>query len=529
MSNFHGLEMAKRALFAQQNALYTTGHNIANANTEGYSRQRVNFEADIAMPAASKNRMGIPGQIGTGVQIESIERIRNKFLDLQFRGENSLAGYWEKRAEALGRMEDVMNDLHETGLSAVMDDFWSALQDLAVNPTNAGARSVVVQRGIAFSETFNYINSQLTQIRSDIAEEINTTEKELNLILENIDSINEQIKALEVNGYVPNDLYDARDRYIDDLSKIIPITVEFEDSRKTSPGQVVDAKDTIKAQQGVAMVFLKVTNEDGSQGEIKLVDGITLEHAEISLVKEKSADGEDYFSGIQVKTGTDTHFTGINHNDSGPVMEKQKGTLQSLIQAYGYQDGTNVTGDYIEMQRALKQMAESFAKEFNELHNEGTPYMDYGGDNFFFDFKTDPTDPFAWQLVVMDHIKENPFHIAASPQGGERGGGAHAFKLAGLFDEPLDDLNQKSIRDFYAEKVGFLAVELADAERMNRNTGVLLTQIENSRQSVSSVSLDEEMTNMLKFQHAYNAAARTMTATDELLDRVINNMGLVGR
>ena len=175
MSTFHGLEMAKQALFTQQSALYTTGHNIANANTEGYSRQRVNFQADTAMPAAAKNRMGIPGQIGTGVKAGSIERIRNQFLDTQFRGENSLASYWEKRAGALGRVEDVLNDLQETGLSSVMDQFWSSLQDLAVNPTNDGARSVVAQRGIALSDTFNYLNHSLTQIRTDLKEEITQT------------------------------------------------------------------------------------------------------------------------------------------------------------------------------------------------------------------------------------------------------------------------------------------------------------------------------------------------------------------
>ena len=92
MSTFHGLEMAKQALYAQQSALYTTGHNIANANTEGYSRQRVNFETMPAYPSGSRNRPQLPGQIGTGVKTGSIERIRDMFLDNQFRAEHSKAG-----------------------------------------------------------------------------------------------------------------------------------------------------------------------------------------------------------------------------------------------------------------------------------------------------------------------------------------------------------------------------------------------------------------------------------------------------
>src|SRR5690625_1772986 len=148
MSTFHGLEMAKQALFAQRSALYTTGHNISNANTEGYSRQRVNFETMSPYPAGARNRPEIPGQMGTGVKAGSIERVRDQFLDNQFRAENGKSGYWETMSHALGRMENILNEPSESGLSHTMNQFWESLQDLGVSPDNSGARSVVAQRGL---------------------------------------------------------------------------------------------------------------------------------------------------------------------------------------------------------------------------------------------------------------------------------------------------------------------------------------------------------------------------------------------
>jgi flagellar hook-associated protein 1 FlgK len=494
MSTFHGLEMAKQALFTQQSALYTTGHNIANANTEGYSRTRVNFEADTALPSASKNRMGIPGQIGTGVKAGAIERIRNEFLDVQFRGENSSAGYWDKRADALGRMENVLNDLNETGLSAVMDQFWSALQDLAVNPTSDGARSVVVQRGIALSDTFNYLNSSLSNIRGDLRSEITQTEEDVNHLFGSIQSLNERIKALEVNGYVPNDLYDARDRDIDALSRILPVEVTYEDSRKNRMDDPVPPGGN-GAQDGTAVITMNGTI---------LVNGVSLEdppQLEVHFIGEEN-----------VEAVASVTIGGAELMPLSPSPE-QNGTLNSLIKAYGYLDDSGTgAGDFLDRMNQLNEIRDDFIREFNSRHADGLDLNGEAGGAFFGE-----TDG---RMHVNEALVSNPDLIAAGVSG--EGDGENAFDLSDVFEEA-------GTRDAYADLIGRLAVELQDAERMQQNTGVLLTQLEGSRQSVSSVSLDEEMTNMIKFQHAYNAAARSMTATDELLDRIINNMGLVGR
>src|SRR5699024_10162538 len=153
----------------QQSALYTTGHNISTATTEGYSRQRVNFETLPGYPSPARNSTNMAGQIGTGVTAGRAESIRDKCLDSQHRTQNSRAEYWETNANALSRMESLLNEMDESGgLSEVLDDFWSSLSDLAGNPQNEGTRKVVANNGLAVAETFQYLSGSLETIRKDL-------------------------------------------------------------------------------------------------------------------------------------------------------------------------------------------------------------------------------------------------------------------------------------------------------------------------------------------------------------------------
>jgi len=497
MSTFSGLEVAKRALFTQQAALHTTGHNIANANTEGYSRQRVNFEATEAFPSASRNRPQIPGQIGTGVRAGSVQRVRDSFLDTQYRGENSQVGYWETKADALARMENVMNELTNTGLSASMDQFWQSLQDLSVYPENSGARSVVLQRGAALADTFNYFSDSLSNIRGDLKQQINTTVNDANSLMKQIDEINEQITQLETHNYVTNDLYDERDRLIDDLSSILNIRVTKESSSPNTTG----------AQEGA--VSIELLDADGSSTGIQLVDGGNLFYQEISVGYRGDTDS------FAPETELDA-VTSIHIGEQELEELDGNGALKGLIESYN--------NTYPEMLGKLDQMAYAFATEFNNIHGQGYTLDGNEGQAFFGGFG-DSSFGAAGSLAVAI---TDPEAIAVS-ESGETGEGQNALNLAEVFDTPLDRLEGVSIKSFYESTIGELGVQAEQANRMTENTTILRSQVERQRMSVSAVSLDEEMTNMIQFQHAYNAAARNITAIDEMLDRVINNMGLVGR
>ncbi|WP_339213866.1 flagellar hook-associated protein FlgK [Ornithinibacillus sp. FSL M8-0202] len=487
MSTFHGLEMAKRALFTQQSALYTTGHNISNANTEGYTRQRVNFETLPGYPSGSINRPQIPGQLGQGVQAGSVERIRDKFLDLQFRSENSKASYWETMSGSLYRVESLLNEPSESGLSSTMDKFWQSLQDLAGNPENSGARSVVVQRGLAVADTFNYLRENLTKMQADVSNQIDVTIGDANSILRQINRINDQIKELEPHGYVTNDLYDQRDNLIDKLSGIVNI---------------------------------KVHRDPSSESALDIADGL----ARIELVQD---NGQSYPTPIfLLEPGEEPVEFGLNEEKeitlNGEAVDLPSGSLKALNDVLGTNDADENAVSFTSLLNQLDELAQTFVDKFNEQHAEG---KDMNGQ--------DGTDFFQYNdgvMTVVASLVDDPNLIAAS-ENGDSGNGANALELAKMFEDKNEDdaINGKSIKGFYQSMIGNLGVAAQEANRMADNTVVLRSQVEEQRMSVSSVSLDEEMTNMIKFQHAYNAAARSMTAVDELLDRIINNMGIVGR
>lgn len=512
-STFHGLEVAKKALFAQQRGLYTTGHNISNVNTDGYSRQRVNFETSIPYPPRAFYKPKIPGQFGTGVEIGTIQRIRDEFLDFQYRIENSRASYWEKRSEALSRMEELLNEPSENGLSKTLDQFWQALQDLTDDVQNPGARSVVAQRALAFAETFNYYSRSLQSIQTDLKEQIDVNVGRINSLVRQINAINEQIVKIEPHGMLPNDLYDERDRLIDELSEFVNIKVHYTSS---SPG-------SLEIADGLASIEL-LDDRGHSIG-----DGVFL------LDIENADSIQDAINELTIGEDADTGaITGIyveGHDDLNDLSLLQStGRLKALIETYGYiDDNGEVVGDYPEMLANLNQMANAFAEAFNAQHAQGVNLSDDGVIPDFFVTNDGSAEFTAENITVNKAILDDPNLIAASLPGEGSQNANNALELAKLFDEGLEGLDGASVRSFYTKLIGELGVEGQEASRMVENTNILRAQVHDQRRSVSAVSLDEEMTNLIKFQHAYNAAARSMTTLDEMLDRIINNMGLVGR
>ncbi|MGD7023345.1 flagellar hook-associated protein FlgK [Rossellomorea vietnamensis] len=529
-STFMGLETAKRGMFTQQGALYTTGHNIANANTPGYSRQRVNFQQTEPYPPVSMNRPQIPGQMGSGVEAGSVQRVREKFLDVQYRGENNKLGYWEGKMEAMKKMEEVMNEPSDSGLAKTMDMFWQSLQDLAVNPTNSGARSVVRQRGVAVAETFNYISSSLSSIRKDLKNEIDVSENQLNSLTRQIDNLNKRIGDVEPHGYLPNDLYDERDRLIDDLSKLVDIQVTYESSGGAS----------MPIADGQARITLM--NENGqASAELVGADGAK----EIKVLTE-GPNGE--VSKIQVGT------TELNPNDF-----TSEGKLRGLMEMYGYQDfSTNpqgeVKGAYTDMLSELDNLAFTFAREFNEIHAAGMGLNEIeNGTNVENVFFVDPgqgtggtlpsgsdltnhlgeREGFASRIGISQVIKNDLDNIASAdgsnPAAGTAGDASVIKELADLINKPFEykegSGEEADFRNYYEGVIGSMAVISQESVRMTNNSDVLRQAVEERKMSVSGVSLDEEMTNMIKFQHAYNASARMITLQDEMLDRIINGMG----
>lgn len=565
-STFMGLEASKRGLFTQQSALYTTGHNISNANTEGYSRQRVNMKPTLGYPGVGLNSPKTAGFIGTGVEADSVQRIRDQFIDRQFRQETNKLGYYESRAKAISQMEDIMSEPSEYGLNEAFNLFWGSLQDVSSNPEDIASRKVALQRAEHLADTFNYIDTQLKQIQGNLGNEIDASTTQVNSILKQIGEINEQIIAIEPNGYMPNDLYDARDLLVDELSQYLPVKVDTVDSG----GNALDIAE--------GSYTLSYVDKNGK--EIVLVHGKEYVQLTANGVSEDGTTGK--------VTGEEPYkfFTHFSTNktidkDTGAVSSKReaivygeldpsKGKLASLIESYGHVNATDsnngqgtvtvpstitVEGYYPKMLSDLDRLSSTFIEVFNTVHKAGHP-LDYAG---LTDLNNDGTvdgEDFkefnVFEIVdgkvkVNQSIVDNPTLLAASSVENEEGNGKWAIELANLqyisldaggFDIKVDgettsfnnlpSLDGATFQSFYEGLIGQLGVDGQEANRLQYNTETIRLTVENNRASMSSVSLDEEMTNMISFQQAYNANARMITVIDETLDKIINGMGRVG-
>ncbi|MFX3675297.1 MAG: flagellar hook-associated protein FlgK [Paenisporosarcina sp.] len=535
-STFMGLEASKRGLFTQQSALYTTGHNISNANTAGYSRQRVNMQATLGYPGTGLNAPKTAGFIGTGVEAGSVQRIRDSFVDRQFRQESNKLGYWESRSQAISQIEDVMNEPSDYGLSKSMDEFWKSLQDLSVNPENGGARAVVVQRGIAVADSFNYMHKSISEIKDNAAKEIGISLNSVNSILEQIGDLNRQISAIEPNGYMPNDLYDTRDNLLDELGEFFPI----ETSNVPSGG------NALKVAEGSVTVSVKL--KDGTF--LKVVDGkdfAQLRNSGANTATDKvtpTGPVEGFYLVKVDATGADQAINNNWTNAGAPVKQdinnvSDLGKYKSLANSYGYMDSSAPPvekGLFTDMIAKLDKMASAFAKEFNILHGAGTDMNgDAGGLFFIVKDSTPETDGTinAGNMAISKLLVDDPNLLAASnsapdPLNPEEGNGKQALILANMKFKSLAALDNVSAQTYFQGVIGQLGVDGQQASRLMVNTATLQQAVSERRASVSSVSLDEEMTNMITFQQAYNASARMITVVDETLDKIINGMGRVG-
>lgn len=517
-STFMGIETAKRSLFTQQAALQTTGHNIANASTDGYSRQRVNMQASRPIEAPGWMNTSIPGQIGTGVQFNSITRIREKFLDDQFRNENKELGNWSIQADTLEKLEKVFNEPSDSGIRTVIDRFWQAWSDLSKDPERSDGRKIVREAAIALTEAFNSTGRKLGDLHDDLGENLRVKANEMTSLGKTISNLNAEIRRIETMGDNANDLRDQRDLLTDQLSKIVNITVQETD-----------------------------TGYNISMGGTSLVAGDTF--TEVSSDLLNGAFNQDLRSGEaygmiaaqgHVRSYTDELNKMVNTIIDGEITVQIPNGSVLPEGAVVYIDGVATTLNGANREINLPGKAVTMTvKGFNGLHKLGyllKEPLTQAGDFF------EPGGITAVSFQISGSIQADPNNIATSLRttgttpGSQvvKGNNSLALLIANLKDTKFEftpGVPDSAVRfdDYYRSVMGQLGIQAQEANRQLTNENVLVQQVESQRQSVSGVSLDEEMANMIKFQHSYNAAARFMTTIDETLDKVINGMGVVGR
>lgn len=526
-STFFGLELSRRALDSQQVALDITGHNIANANTAGYTRQVANLKATIpdTIPAMGRNL-----SLGSGVSLDTITRARDAFIDRQFRSETSKQQYWAGKQDSLSKVEGVLNEPSDNSLSNDMNQFWTAWSDLSKDPENAGARSVVSERAQALTDSFHNLAQQTSDLRENLDSAVQVQVTQINTYAKQISDLNNQIKQAEVAGDNPNDLRDQRDAIVDDLSKIVNV-------------KVVESKDTSFTDRTVNNYKLIIGNENSTNNT--LVDGTA-----VRLLKDPPPKNSDALN--QVVWSDDATNTDV---DLGTNL----GTLAANIE---------VRGPYLTaFQGQLDSLAQGIASAVNALHRTGQgltaeTQKDASLNPIGIDFFTDGTIPApvppsttstyvtpsalptvtAATISLNFEIKQDPNRIATgaiNPTLVTAGDGSIAQSISSFstgwtaLTSPMltqyfggqTPVAASSLGDYYAANVAQLGVDVQQATRMKSGEDVLVNNVTNQRQSMSGVSLDEEMTNLVMFQKSYSAAARMVTMMDNMLDTILN-MGM---
>lgn len=548
-STFFGFNIARSGLFASQRALNVTSHNIANANTEGYSRQRL----DLKQTTPQLLPMG-QGMLGTGVETENISQIRDDFLDFKFRGENMTFGEWEVKAETLQTIEAIFNEPSDSGIRTVMDQFFSSLQELNTSPESLTVRALVRQRGIALAKNINHMAEQFRKLQSDIDFEIRTTVDEINGYAGQIRKLNELIYNAELDGSKANDLRDQRNVVLDKLSKLVNIDY-FEDNQNRFH-VLINGKALVSHFKKNTLIYeqrdSKLYTDDAEKlHDLKWEDGSTFEPRSGKIKglidMRDNVEGQDkgipyymerlnHFADVLVETINSIHKTGYDlDGNSGTDFFTINGMSTVEYEQYLLTKGLDntpaidVTSQILQINNSDLSLEENIKLnkktilQSNPLYKNKTIKLLSNGKYVIVDRIS------AKDLTISADIETDLDKLAASisPEG-VPGDGNNALKMTRVRDD-VDLYEWGNPDDFIKSLISNLGVDTQEAIRMRDNQTVLLDQVETNRQSISGVSLDEEMANMVKFQHSFNANARMITAFDEMIDTIVNRLGLVGR
>ena len=576
---FFGLDIATRALRTEQTLVDVTNQNIANANTPGYSRQTGDVKATPAYPIPVFSASGQPGQLGTGVAVSEITRARDTFLDGQIRQQMTSQGRWDARKAALSNVESIINEPSNIGLSSLMTKYFSAWQNVANSPSDPSARAALVEQGSALASGFNNTVSQLQQQQAGLDQQVGLTVANINNYTTQIANINKQIAQVVTSGMQPNDLKDQRDQLVDKLSSLVKIsTVQNPDGELSiyvNSRQLVD-RSTAYQMQAVAPAgqqFVQPEWSDGTivnpgdgqlQGELESRDQLiageiqsvnTVAGRVISQVNALHQSGSDLNGkpGIPFFTGTNatniavnTTLTGANGTDyvaaarayatgGAPAYASAAGDSSNAIAIANLansaaqldstsqiQPGSAVGSSTVSAVSVAGSTAQStYAFSWDAANNTLAVAVQPGGT---------PTDVTATivsnganQVMTIDGGQTGVRLTVQVPNGTTMNTALSSF----VGQSVTTSANPSTVGDQYGQFVATLGVDSSTAQGQSQNQQVLVDHLQQQRESVSGVSLDEESTNLIQYQRAYQAAARVVNVVDSMLDTLINHTGVV--
>ena len=549
-SSFAGFTTAQLAMRASQKALDVTGQNIANINTKGYTRQRLDLISFSTGRGVSKYESSLNVKVGSGVLTTGLSQIRDPFLDIRYRNEVANAGTQDQKLAIMKDLETVFDEVTKNGIQNQISDIATMLQKLSSEVGNSEFDSMVKSSSDVLTKMFNQYAKQLDSIRAEHETNLDIDIGTINDLLSNIHKLNETIKINHIHGNSALELQDQRNSLIDELSGYMKIEVKYEIEQITDQVSVEVPK--------ISLV--------GESGKIPLIDG----NFKTEISKETDADGK-----TNIKMTMPDIITAPVPPATDPVVTPQapqeiteeitagtvKGILDMLNRSGEFDAGTETVRGIGYYQKSLDLLASKFAEAFNKANREpvfnadGTPQLDGSGNpvftekNLFASSEKDalgnPLPITAKNIAISEEWNNGQIGITASVKhNSPTGSNDNILNMISMLSEKMKykvsvtdaggvttekSLFTGSFQEMFTNTGSMLALDVKSTTSLLDNYVTISDEVANMRDNISSVSLDEEGMNILHYQKSYNAAARLMTALDEALNTVINSMGIVGR
>ncbi len=465
------MNIGQRSMMNSQTGLQTVSHNIANKNTEGYSRQRVELVTNA--PPADMGKY----QIGTGAKTQTVTRTNNPHLEKQIEQEMTKLGYGQGKAAYLDRVEQVVNEQNSKGLNHYMGEFFNAFRELANQPESLPIRTQVKETAIQLTQNFKKTNSDLKTIQREIDNEISGELTEINSLTSEIADLNQKVESAEIQGAPANDARDRRDLLLKKLGEKINIKYSEVDRGKV---QVV-AGANIVLVSGYDAAELK-PNSSPAQGNKR--------EGNVDIMFQLNPRSSQFRVTDQITGGK-----------LGGMLEVRDQVVNGMLDR-------------------LDHLAYTIADNINAVHATGYDQRGRAAGRFFAASSSGELD-YSNNIAVTNLVQNDVSHIAAGLVPDAPADNRIANYISSLQYKPLFN-GKDTADDFYNGLVGELSVVTRKARAMSEHQQEALTQLKNIRESISGVSLDEETVKMIEYQKAFDASAKLIKTADEMLDTVIN-------
>lgn len=465
---FNGISIALQTLLANQRAIQVVEHNVANANTPGYHRQEAVMSSNRAYPMPGLyGRSPVGGQIGSGVHVQLVRRYELTLYETPYRKELAANRYWASQQEPLLQAEGILSETSEAGLGAYLDQFWAHWTALSNDPSNRSIRMELVANAKALAMGFSHRASQLTAMRHSFDTALSGQVEQINQAAQQIATLNRQIAHVRASGDQPNDLLDERDRLIETLARLA-------------------GASAVEQETGDVMVSI---------GNHVLVFGTKYNQLEV-----RADPAND-------------NLASIYWDDGSKLQLSQAGEIAGQL----YVRDTIL----VDQLQRLNEAASYLITSVNALHTSGVDSYNNPGELFFLG-----ADALS---IRVNSVMDDPDRIAAGSEVDSPGDGSIALKIAQLKDSTYATAHGTySVNGMITAQALALAMHIEASKASAKDHQLVLDSLSLQRESIVGVNLDEEAANLVKYQRTYQAAARLLTALDEMADQIINRMGRVG-